>query len=365
LKIKSGCGLRNEDYLVLLRNFVSSLDCTQKQWADILKSFDDAYIYQTWAYGAVRWGSRNIRHLLLKENNEVVSAAQVRVIKPPLLRMGIAYVTWGPIWRRRGKEEDVTVLVQMFKALRQEFSMRRGLFLRVIPSDQEENNESLKEMLIRENFEWQPHSYRTIIMNLNLAEEELRRSMRNTWRQSLQKAEKLAMTIEEGTSEELFGQALNIYLQMYKRKGFMQHVSMREYKEIQRHLEKDLKMTISLCRLDAEAIGALVYSAIGHTGIPILAATGNNGLKSNALNLLYWRMIKRLKEKGCMALNLGGISIERNPGGHTWKTGLSGKLGREIGKLGEFDYCSHSVTSRLIRYGDRMKKSYTYSNFRR
>ena len=44
----------------------------EQQWETLLKDFSDATIYQTWSYGAVRWGSENLSHLTLKCGDEVV-----------------------------------------------------------------------------------------------------------------------------------------------------------------------------------------------------------------------------------------------------------------------------------------------------
>src|ERR1700693_1904122 len=56
-------------------------------WCQLLQEFDDASIYQTWPYVAVTAGSRNMSHLLLKKNGEVVAAALARIAKLPLTRI--------------------------------------------------------------------------------------------------------------------------------------------------------------------------------------------------------------------------------------------------------------------------------------
>ena len=51
----------------------AEIDCvTKAQWSALLNHFEDANIYQTWSYGAVRWGERNLSHLLLKQDGEVI-----------------------------------------------------------------------------------------------------------------------------------------------------------------------------------------------------------------------------------------------------------------------------------------------------
>ena len=39
---------------------------TSAEWSEMLDLFDDANIYQTSAYGEVRWGEKNLSRLVLK-----------------------------------------------------------------------------------------------------------------------------------------------------------------------------------------------------------------------------------------------------------------------------------------------------------
>src|ERR1700687_657444 len=102
-------------------------------WYEVLQSFEDANIYQTWAYAAVLSGQRNMGHLILRKNGDIVAIALARITKLPLLNTGIAYVMWGPLWRRRGTEAHVETLRQAIRALRNEYVGRRKLVLRLFP----------------------------------------------------------------------------------------------------------------------------------------------------------------------------------------------------------------------------------------
>ena len=67
--------------------------------------FNDANIYQTSAYGGVRWGEKNLSRLVLKRDGEVLGIAQLRIIRPTPLKFGMAYLRWGPLWERRGRPQ--------------------------------------------------------------------------------------------------------------------------------------------------------------------------------------------------------------------------------------------------------------------
>src|SRR3954465_13655796 len=95
-------------------SFTVSVDqIGEKHWNEVLLRFADASIYQTWAYGAVCWGEKQLSHLLLKRGGEVVAAAQLRLVRLPLLNKGVAYLRWGPLWRLRGHTIEPGVLDEM------------------------------------------------------------------------------------------------------------------------------------------------------------------------------------------------------------------------------------------------------------
>ena len=87
------------------------------EWSQMLDLFDDANIYQTVAYGEVRWGGKNLSHLVLKRDGEVLGMAQLRIIRPTPFKFGVAYLRWGPIFERRGGLLDPEVARRMADAL--------------------------------------------------------------------------------------------------------------------------------------------------------------------------------------------------------------------------------------------------------
>ena len=51
---------------------------TAEAWDGILAQFDDASIYQTWAYGAVRWGCNNLSEVTLSSDQARAMAKLLR-----------------------------------------------------------------------------------------------------------------------------------------------------------------------------------------------------------------------------------------------------------------------------------------------
>src|SRR5512143_1500908 len=96
----------------------------KRAWHDLMLAFDDASFYQTWSYGAVLWGEGHLSHIRLIKDGQTMAIAQLRIARIPLIKAGVAYITSGPLWRRKGEEPDLEDLRNMIRALHQEYVKR-------------------------------------------------------------------------------------------------------------------------------------------------------------------------------------------------------------------------------------------------
>jgi hypothetical protein len=330
---------------------------TKEEWSGLLGGFEDGNIYQTWSYGAVRWGESNLSHLVLRRNGIAVAIAQSRIKRIPGLGMGIVYLFRGPLWRLQGIERNPVIFRQIIHALRETYVVKKGLFLRVLPNEIEDGSDTIVSILSNEHFRRVSSiiGNRTIFMSILQSLEELRRGLRRKWRQTLGYAEKSGLETIWGTSEELYEVALNIYNEMHARKKFTEFVNMNEFKAIQRDLPDGLKIRVMICKFKNEPVAALAWSAIGNTGLPVLAATGNKGLETNASYLLWWKMIEWLKTHNYAWCDFGGIDPDKNPGGYIFKSGVAGKYGKEVRFIDQFDACETPMNSALIACSDVLR----------
>jgi hypothetical protein len=328
------------------------------EWTEVIKVFHDATIYQTWSYGSVRWSKANLSHLILKERGEIVAASQARIVKLPLVRAGVAYIAWGPLWRVKSRETNFHGLRQMIRALRQEYVEERGLCLRILPGDIDDGSGAVREIFEEEGLRWQPsvRAYKTFGIDLSRSLESIRNGLVGKWRNRLKQAERNNLRIVDGTDYSLYKTFLSIYEEMQERKGFAEFVDPHEFGAIQRDLDETCKMRIMICESRNEPICGLVCSRIGERGIYLLGATSNKGLKSKGSYLLQWRAIEWLKADGCQWYDLGGIDQEENPGGYEFKARLAGKTAEELRHLGQFDMCENMASRLIVRAGDRVRK---------
>ena len=322
----------------------------ETDWSRLLERFADATLYQTWSYGAVRWGENNLSHIVLKKADKIVAAAQVRIVKLPLIRGGIAYIPRGPMWRVRGKKRDFNIVWQMCQLLREEYIIRRGLFVRIIPNEFETAEAPIRSIFETEGFRWRPHCYRTLLIDLSPSLESLRRGLRGKWRNHLNGSEKNRLKLLKGTDDKLYDAFISIYKEMLSRKEFTPQLDIHEFRLIQNQLPDALKMKIVVCEFDGAPVSAFVASAIGDMAITIFRATNKIGYGVKASYLSYWRMIQLLKESGCSYCDQGGIDPDGNPGVYHFKTGLGGK---QVSSLGQFEACKNLLSFLLVKGGEQ------------
>jgi lipid II:glycine glycyltransferase (peptidoglycan interpeptide bridge formation enzyme) len=329
-------------------------------WADLVQNFGDLTIYQTWPYETARWGEHRVSRLVLRRGTDVIAAAQVRLIRLPVLNAGIAYVFRGPLWRLRGAETAPEVFREMLRALRTEYATRRGLLLRLLPNEVDEETNPCRAILEAEGFHRsetaRPH--RTFLLDLSPSMEDLRKALRHAWRTNLNKADKRAFQIEMGADDTLYGRFLDLYRQMHDRKQFVQLVDVNHFREVQRRLPDPLKMQVMICSLEGAPVAAGVCSALGQAGIQLFLATSARALEIQGAFRVFWTQIQWLKDHGFRFFDLGGIDPESNPGGYRFKAGLSG---REVNHIGEFQVCESPVSAIAVKTMETGRAGYLRS----
>jgi lipid II:glycine glycyltransferase (peptidoglycan interpeptide bridge formation enzyme) len=330
-------------------NHLISVDQINKtEWEQLLLEFDDASIYQTWSYGAVRWGEVNLSHIVIKQNDEMIAAAQLRIIKIPVLGAGIAYLPWGPMWRRKGQRININVFQKIIYALKEEYVIKQGLLLRINPNVVEENNEAIVSILDKTGFQKKIKikPYRTLMLDLSPTMSEIRKSLDQKWRNQLNRSEKNSLIIIEGNSKELYQVFLDLQEEMYHRKKYLAGVDYNEFRDIQNDLPDSLKMKILISEYEGKALTVTIGSLIGDTGIYLLGATGNEGMKMKGAYLLQWRLIEMMKENGCKWYDLGGIDPENNPGVYHFKSGISRK---EVCHVEQFEISQSKISNMVVK----------------
>jgi lipid II:glycine glycyltransferase (peptidoglycan interpeptide bridge formation enzyme) len=331
---------------------------TPSEWSQMLDQFDDANIYQTAAYGGVRWGEKNLSRLVLKMDGEVVAIAQLRIIRPTPLKFGIAYLRWGPLWKRRELPLDPEVPAHMARAIEDEYLRKRKLFVRILPNvfagtARAEAFQAAFSEFATENGK-AAETYRTFVLDLTPPLDELRKRLDKKWRNQLSRAEKNGLTVTAGNRVEDFRIFLDMYGEMYRRKAFKATVDAEEFVQIQQELPETQRMRVLICRENGVAGAGVVASAMGDSAIYLLGATSDAGLNAKGAYLLQWTLIAWLKERGIRFYDLGGIDPEGNPGVYHFKKGFSGA---DICQIRPITASSGAMSAGFVKAGLAMQRA--------
>jgi lipid II:glycine glycyltransferase (peptidoglycan interpeptide bridge formation enzyme) len=152
--------------------------------------------------------------------------------------------------------------------------------------------------------------------------------------------------------------ALLIFREMKSRKRFFGG-DQGEAIEVHKRLPEHLKLHFMVCTDADEPIAALGWVTFGSTGLPLVSATGSKALERDAAYVLWWKMIEYYKTHGFCALDTGGVSQQRNPGGYYFKTHILGKGFKEPHRtLGQFDACRNPLSEGLFNSIHSIRDSY-------
>ena len=267
--------------------------------------------------------------------------------------IGIAYIRWGPLWRRKDHEENMDVLRQIYRALYNEYVIKRRLFLWIIPNEIFDSNDQMKKIIEDENYKWRKSNYRTILLNILPNLNELKVNLHKNWKRNLKKSEKNSLEIINGSDIEYFDYFLECFNDMASRKNFFAGFAPEDYKKIQKILPDFMKMRVFLCKFESKIIAALIISVLGDKAIYHAGATTTFGLKYYGSFLLHWNVIEWLKENNIKWYDLCGINPKANPGGFQFKSGLSGI---DTYHIGEFEAYPNIPVFILITLVTKIRK---------
>lgn len=305
------------------------------EWNDMINSFSQANIYQTWSYGEVI--DKCCSHFVVKHLDKITAIAQIRIVKIPIINVKIAYLRWGPLIYQ--DENSLLYFRVTLRGLKEEYVRKRKMILRIYPELFENRNERENQIFIEEGYIKliKEKSEDTLLLSIKKELFEIRKSFKQKWRNCLNHAEKNHLSVTIRNDITSFHQFIVLYNSMIQRKGFSAPNNINDYLEINENLPPQNKMMIFLCYQNENLCSGAIIETLGDTGVYLYGATNETGLKSKGSYLIQWEIIKFLKQKGLIYYNLNGINPVRNPGTYRFKNGMSHKNGEQLRFLGNFE----------------------------
>jgi len=325
------------------------------EWNTLLAEFSDAVIHQSAAFGALRWGTEEVSNIVLYEDDQPVAAAQVIVVRMPLLRAGVAHCKFGPMWRRRGQPERTEIYEQILQVMRDEYAVRRGLALRLKPWETIGTLPGQLAMLRQTAgfaIQAQLPLYHTYILDMSRSIEELRAGFHSKWRYNLKKAEKQALTITRSSDPTAAETFMRLYRAMRDIKNFVDTSEIDILPGLMRDLPENLRPSVFIAHSEGEPVAAIVISRVGDTAYYLFGATANEGRSSGASYVLFWNALCWLRESDCRWFDLVGSRPQGTGGGagyRRFKSGMTGDNGEEY-HMADWEVC-HNIRSYIAVHG--------------
>ena len=340
--------LRRQSPAVGLRPQIGTLE--QGQWDAIIQAFDDADLCQTWSYGEARWGPRSLDHLVLWRDDQLIGAAQVAILRPPALKTGLAYIKWGPLWRRRGLDHDHGTLRLLVAELHRHYVTNLGLVLRLMPRAYGSTALEIRPLLLQAGLSPAISSpaQQTVRVDLSLPLDALQARLRKSWRARLRKARSQGLNTRVTGGLEDFPVFERVYGEMRRQKRFVEVSDLPLYPTIQNGLPEPVQLRIVTCWQGDRPLSAHICSTIGDTAISLCGATTPKGRELGASYEMDWSTLAWLKERQFRWYDLGGAG---DPQVTEYKLGLSGRGPGIVDSVGKWEAGS-SGARRLLRLAE-------------
>jgi hypothetical protein len=325
-------------------------------WDSRLDEFCDARPEQTHSYGAVLWGAQRLSQLELRHEGATVAMAQAVILKPSRLSCGMAYVKFGPLWKRADARATRDNLRAVLSAMVDEYAKKRGLHLVVMPQpdtchDKVMHEELEQGGLISKRALRDPKRY---LVDLSVGEEQLYRGLDQKWRYNLRLAEKrgldLAMHVTPGATADY----LQLHDEMPEPKR-LKTASARILPRLHESLPEPLRPRIVLASRGSKPLAGAVVLQLGDTATYLFGATSRAGREAKAGYALHWWIARWLRGAGVRWYDLGGEAGE--PGLRQFKKGLVGKNGCAHKLLGEYEAGSRPLSALAARLAFGLRDS--------
>ena len=277
-----------------------------------------APLQQDWAYGStmVSVGARVLR---ARVEADGVPVAQAQFIVRKFAKyVSLALCTRGPLWLQEVNAKDKAAA---YKAMRQTLPLPGLRFMMVTP------NETLEEQPGLPAVRRIMSGYSTVMLDIDKPMDTLRAQLDKRWRHRLGGAEKSELNVQRmGTNPGQYRWLLDAEMQQRVDRGLegLPLVWFEHYAESRKQPSRNL---LSL-RADVgrERVAGMMFLIHGQAATYQVGWTSDAGRDLHAHNLMLWRAIEELRERGVRSLDLGGVNTQRSAGIARFKMATGGTV---------------------------------------
>ena len=329
------------------RYTVEVVDKIDAGWDAVTTKFADICLEQTAAFMTTRWGSSRLSGIILRDviTAEPEAAALAVIVALPVVKLGLAYVKFGPLWRRNDRPAQPDILSAALGALKREFAKVRGLLVRLMPPADPDFSGDWKQRAREANFvaHRATDSAERYLVDLTLTEKEQLASLGAKWRANLRKANANELVVREVDPIAELPTFLGLYGAMSTRKQFVDRHHVEHLPAFVRAAPSSLNIRMFLASTDGRPVAGTIIAGSGERVATPFSASSQEALPLRAGFALRWAIVNTLRGSRAKWLDLGGD--EGDSGLRHFKEGNVGTRGRIVSIPGEFDYAESTLSS--------------------
>ncbi len=295
-------------------------------WDTLASAQWDAYhaaatgpLQQDWAYGScMKTLGVGVLRAYVEQDGAPVALAQFIVRRVLGSWAGMALCSLGPVWLSplSGAEKKA-----VYRELKQTLPLKNLRLIAFTP--QEEQGPELG--LSRWRRVMTGHS--TVMLDLTPSMDILRAQLDKRWRHRLGGAENSALTSHRvGTNAGQYRWLLDAEMQQREQRGL--HGLPLHFFDLYVPSRQQPSQTILTVRADVgrDRVAGMMFLIHGQAATYQVGWTSDAGRDLHAHNLILWKGIEELRERGVRRLDLGGVNTTRSAGIARFKMSTGGRV---------------------------------------
>ena len=296
--------------------------CTAADWERYLAMAGLSSLEQSWAYGealAAVEVCRVPRALITRAGRPLAMVQAFE--KRRFLPLAVVRILRGPLWLEPVLSPEVRQ--DVLQLIKRRFRLARRELL--IWSPELADGPESQELMSASGTRRMVTGYSTLVLELRRPEGDLRAGLHGKWRNRLVAAERAGLAVNSASGGRSFDWLVDRAEAFRRRAGFvgLPGALVRAIARAQPDCRDVLVLTAEARR---ERLAGVLFFVHGRTATYTLAWTGPEGRRLHAHNLLLWRAVLALRERGLEWLDLGGVNAAAAPGVARFKLGLGGRL---------------------------------------
>jgi hypothetical protein len=335
-----------------------------QEWENLANRFIDHNLIQTWEYGSAKVDAGNwrVERAVFSLNGQIRGIVQILFRPLPMLSprsrfsRGLVWINRGPLCRLdNGESGD---MAQMLTLLSNHYARSSDNYVLVAPTAPvERGGVAATPALYIGLSPSGRHGWSSATIDLGPSLEDLRLGLAQKWRNALNKAERQNCRVEQADSGPVFDDFLKCHAEFSVHRQLDGTLGVDFIQALQKHLPDHRKLQALVAYEDNTPIGSALFAKYGGSAEYLAGNSNDRGRQMNSGQLLLWRAIVMMKERGVARFDVGGMDAEQTPTGiYKFKQGLGGsayRLADELESTGHGPYGSLvRLATQIIRQPD-------------